>query len=277
MLRVQVVVRTRVPACTGVGQCRQCRLHASRAALPRSLSEVCSSGCPYRCPSRCPSGFSPMAGTSSTGTPIRGYQSAGSCSYIERRISRWCSRARRARTPPPGSSTRLPRVASTPSAGQSGCPARIRRATSAYRTPCSTGGASTDRALVEGGVPVPGPQPATVDDATAAATPWWRRRGTAPRSRPTTVRRRPRRPARVRRRGRRGRRRRCPCRSRRPERPTARGRAGRPRPPGGRGRRGGAPPRPRAVRRRRSPCTSRNGRPSPGNSRTARAWTAACG
>ena len=50
MLRVQVVVRPRVPACTGVGQCRQCRPHR----FPRRASAValggCSSGCSYRLP-----------------------------------------------------------------------------------------------------------------------------------------------------------------------------------------------------------------------------------
>ena len=58
--------------------------------------------------------------------------SARLSSHMDRRMSRWCSRVRRLRTPPPGVSSRLPITRSTEPAGQSLVSFPIHSRTSAY-------------------------------------------------------------------------------------------------------------------------------------------------
>ena len=74
--------RRRVPAHLAVRQRGQRLLDRGARAGLRSPSS--GAGC------------SPTAGTSSTGTPMTGYQRAGSPSKSDRTMSRWCSRASRA-------------------------------------------------------------------------------------------------------------------------------------------------------------------------------------
>ena len=186
MLGVQVVVGTRRTSARR-RQCRSARPASSPRFRGRSRARRLRPP-----PVRCPSGFSPTAGTSSTGTPMRGYQRAGSPSNIERRIVAVVFAGEPGADAAAGQLDEIGRASpSTPSAGQSGCAAAMsgRRPRTGRRParaePARPSTRSNDANQSRGRSQPPSTH------ATAAATPGGGRPVTARRSRPTTARRRP--------------------------------------------------------------------------------------